>query len=229
MSHITIDSLNPLKVKKTGTVQSVHFLIPGAVGKLEAMLDIPDAENSRQAIGVVCHPHPLYGGSMTNKVAHTIAKAYTDLDVPALRFHLRGVGQSDGEFDNAVGEQDDLLAAVDWMRDRFPQTDLWLAGFSFGAYIALACAAKSGAQRLVTVAPAVTLYDMSALELPAVDWLLIQGDADEVVPSREVLQWAESLKHPPEIVVLPGASHFFHSRLNELREIIVTHVTSTAT
>lgn len=140
-----------------------RFLIPGPNGVLEAMLDVPKEPCSADApIAVVCHPHPLHGGTLTNKVAHTVAKAFAELGVTTLRFNFRGVGESQGEFDHGVGEVDDLQAAVQWMRARHPNARLWLAGFSFGAFVALSGQPQMNAARLLLVAPPVAMFDFPA-------------------------------------------------------------------
>ena len=191
----------------------------GPAGRVEGLLDHPDS--APVAAAVVCHPHPLQGGAMTNKVAYILARAFNDLGGVSLRFNFRGVGGSVGVFDQGVGETEDALAALDWIAARHPGLPLWLGGFSFGAYVSLRAQSRCPIQRLVTVAPAVERFDKDAIREPACPWLLVQGDADEVVDPRAVLDWARGLQRPPQTVVLPGAGHFFHGRLNELREAVV--------
>ena len=216
--------LEVLQEKKNNHLHTLHFLFEGPAGKLEAILEKPLTENKHNAVAVVCHPHPLHGGSMTNKVAHYIAKSFNEADVPALRFNFRGVGKSEGVHDNAIGEQKDLLAAIDCLQTLLPDHNLWLAGFSFGAYIALAMAYISGAEKLITVAPAVHLYDFNEIELPDCDWLLLQGDEDEIVPADEAIAWAENLANAPEIKVMHGAGHFFHGQLSELKDMLLEFI-----
>ncbi len=191
----------------------------GPSGLIEGLLDHPVAAAS--AIAVVCHPHPLQGGAMQNKVAYMLARAFNDMGALSLRFNFRGVGRSEGKFDEGVGETDDALAAIDWMSVQHPNLPLWLGGFSFGSYVALRAQSERPVQRLVTVAPAVMRFDTTAIQEPTCPWLLVQGDADDVVPPQAVLDWARGLKHPPRIEVMAGAGHFFHGRLNELRETVV--------
>ncbi len=221
---MNISALQPTNIKTSNGITAVHFSFNGPAGKIEALLTAPETNNDFNAISVICHPHPLHGGTLTNKVVHIAAKAMNDLGVPALRFNFRGVGQSQGEHDNAVGEREDLLAAIEQIQQLYPRRELWLVGFSFGAYIALATAHQSKAKKLITIAPAIHLYDFNQIVLPNNDWLLIQGDADEIVPAKEAILWAEQLEHPPTIAVLHDAGHFFHGRLNELRDIIVKHI-----
>jgi hypothetical protein len=191
---------------------------PGPAGSLEGLLDHPAATPS--AVAVVCHPHPLQGGAMTNKVAYILARAFNDLGAVSLRFNFRGVGRSVGSFDHGMGETGDALATLDWLGARHPGLPLWLGGFSFGAYVALRAQSERPIARLVTVAPAVERFDGDAIREPRCPWVLVQGDADEVVPPAAVLAWARGLAQPPRIAVLAGAGHFFHGRLNELREAV---------
>ncbi len=190
------------------------------VGEARSMGEARSGVMSRSAFGVVCHPHPLHGGTLDNKVVHTLARALHDVGVPTLRFNFRGVGASEGAFADGIGETDDALAAVAWGRARWPAAAPWLLGFSFGAVVAIRAAVEAGAQRLVTVAPAV---DRVATDraLPVCPWLLIQGDADEVIDPAAVLDWAKSLIPAPDVRVMPGAGHFFHGRLPELRAAVV--------
>ena len=190
----------------------------GPAGPLEGILDLSEAAPA--AVAVVCHPNPAQGGSMQNKVAYILARAFNDMHAVSLRFNFRGVGRSAGTFDNGVGEVGDALAAVDWLTARYPGLPLWLGGFSFGAYVALRVQAERPVQRLVTVAPAVQRFATAPITPPECPWLLVQGDADDVVPPQEVLDWARRFAPPPRLAVLPGAGHFFHGRLNELREAV---------
>jgi alpha/beta superfamily hydrolase len=173
----------------------------------------------RRAIAVVCHPHPQQGGTMTNKVVHTLARACNEVGVPTVRFNYRGVGNSEGSYDDGIGETDDALAVIDWARTRWPETPLWLAGFTFGGGVALRASVRMPIARLITVAPAAAREEAPPV-LPDCPWLLVQGDADEVIPAAMVLAWAKSLSVTPDIRVLEGAGHFFHGRLIELRKVV---------
>ena len=205
-----------------------RLLIPGPVGALQAVIEDPREPGAPlpAAFAVVCHPHPLHGGTMDNKVATTLARSFHELGVPTVRFNFRGVGASAGSFDDGRGETDDALAAVAFGRQRWPGAGLWLAGFSFGGYVALRAMRQAGgedAARLVTIAPAFTRYyeSPSAVPMPACPWLIVQGDADEVIPPQEVITCARALQPAPELVVMEGVGHFFHGRLNALREAVV--------
>jgi alpha/beta superfamily hydrolase len=198
------------------------FALAGPAGAIETKLEFGDVTAAAPAaFGVVCHPHPLFGGTMDNKVAHTLARAMLECGAPAFRFNFRGVGTSGGKFDNGTGEADDLVAVVAEGRRRFPAARLWLGGFSFGAFVALRAAARIVPDKLVAVAPPVARFDLGEVANPDCDWLLAQGDADDVVPAAEVLAWAARQPHQPRLHVLAGAGHFFHGRLHELKPLIV--------
>ncbi|MGH8283849.1 MAG: alpha/beta hydrolase [Gammaproteobacteria bacterium] len=198
---------------------SARVSFVGKAGVLEGLLDVPELPPC--AVAVVCHPHPLQQGAMTNKVAYILARAFNDLGAVSLRFNFRGVGKSAGTFDNGIGETDDALAAMNWLSAQYPGLPVWFGGFSFGAYIALRAQSERPVKRLVTVAPAVERFDTTSIEWPAYPWLLIQGDADEVVSPQAVFDWAASLPVKPRLAVLKGAGHFFHGRLNDVRETVV--------
>jgi alpha/beta superfamily hydrolase len=194
--------------------------LKGPAGTLEAILETPQQADGTR-VAVVCHPHPVYGGTMTNKVVYILAKAFAELGVPTLRFNFRGVGRSTGAFDNGRGETLDALAAIEWAQSRWPQAGLWLAGFSFGGAIALRAAAQTRPERLVTVAPAIQRVDVSRVTLPTCPWLIVQGDKDELVSAESVQAWVQTLNPKPQLAVLPGVDHFFHGRLNDLRDVVV--------
>jgi uncharacterized protein len=203
---------------------SEPVIFQGPVGQLEGLLDRP--VDTPRAIAVVCHPHPLQQGAMTNKVTYILARAFNDLGAVNLRFNFRGVGQSAGSFDNGVGETSDALSAMDWLSAKYPGSPLWLGGFSFGAYIALRAQSERAIKRLVTVAPAVERFDTVSIKPPECPWLLVQGDADEVVAPQAVLAWANKFAQPPSLVIMKGAGHFFHGRLNDIRQAVVDYFVS---
>jgi uncharacterized protein len=194
--------------------------IPGPAGALEAVVEQPEQSDGTR-FGVVCHPHPVYGGALTNKVVHTIARALNELGIATIRFNFRGVGASEGTFDEARGETEDALAVIEWGKSRWPGSSLWLGGFSFGGGIAIRVAARVPVEQLILVAPAVRLVDVSGA-VPHCPTLVVQGDADETVDPKSVLSWASTLDPPPKIAVLPGVEHFFHGRLHDLRDTILS-------
>jgi len=195
------------------------FMLAGPAGALEALTVCP-AHDDSVATAVILHPHPLHGGTMHNKVVHTLARAFGELGVASVRFNFRGVGSSAGVFAHGEGETDDALAVIAWLRQQRPGIPVWLAGFSFGATVALRAAASAQVSGLITVAPAVHLYDYSALALPRCPWLLIQGEADEVVPVEMVRDWLSGIAVQPQTLFLPGVSHFFHGHLTELKSAL---------
>ncbi len=195
------------------------FIIDGPVGDLEALLESP-GDAVPAGCAVVCHPHPAHGGALTNKVAHTLARSFVGAGFAALRFNFRGVGRSAGAFDAGVGEVDDVLAAVAWMRATVPALPLWLAGFSFGAAMAIRAAVTTKPDGLISVAPAVSRFAVDFDEQPACPWLILQGDRDELVDVDETIAWVNELDPGPELEIFPGVEHFFHGNLVRLREAV---------
>ena len=198
--------------------------IEGRAGALEAIVEDPGVAGSSYA--VVCHPHPLFGGTMDNKVVTTVARALQEIGIPTLRFNFRGVGASAGVFDQGVGETTDADAVASWGAERWPGRDLVIAGFSFGAYVALRLAQQRVTRHLITVAPALELFDAFGMAAPRCPWLVVQGDADEVVDPARIINWVNGLDPKPRLVVLPGAGHLFHGRLRELRDAVVDAIRS---
>lgn len=204
--------------------QSEKLVIEGPAGRLEALVETPRDAAARGA-AVICHPHPLHEGTMQNKVVHTLARAFVSCGYLALRFNFRGVGESEGQFDDGPGELEDALAAAREGRRRVPVGPLWVAGFSFGAAIAIRAAAELDADGLVSVAPAVARVASVAGAEPRCPWLVIQGDRDEVVDVDDTIEWVNALEPGPELRVFPDTEHFFHGRLIELRKAVQTFVT----
>ena len=170
-----------------------------------------------RGIALVAHPHPLYGGTMDNKVVTTLTKTFTRLGMAAFRLNFRSVGQSAGEFDQGIGETEDMLALANHARGELGNLPITLAGFSFGGYVQTRVLKQVGAERLVLVAPAVKHFEVGAV--PS-DTLVIHGEQDEVVPLADMLDWARPQNLP--ITVVPGAGHFFHGQLNLLAQIVAT-------
>jgi len=161
---------------------------------------------------------------MHNKVAHTLARTFVRLGYSVLRFNFRGTEQSEGEYDNGIGELDDALAAILWMRERHPGSPLWLAGFSFGAAIAVRTALATDVDGLISVAPAISRFATGLESQPHCPWLVIQGDQDELVDVEETVAWFNSLEPGPELLIIPDGEHFFHGRLIALREAVADFV-----
>ena len=202
---------------------SEKLFLEGPVGGLEALLERP-GEGALEACAVVCHPHPQHGGTMHNKVAHTLARAFLRSGFEVLRFNFRGTERSEGAFDNGIGELDDALTALHWLSDRHPDLPIWLAGFSFGAAIAVKAAAAEYVDGLISVAPAISRFASGLETQPQCPWLVIQGDEDELVDIDETVEWFNSLEPGPELLVFEGCEHFFHGRLTELREAVMSFV-----
>lgn len=194
-------------------------VIAGPAGPLEALCEVPEGFTGRDC-AVVCHPHPLYGGTMQNKVVHSTARALQERGYATLRFNFRGVGASAGAFDDGRGETLDAVAACDFALARWPGARLTLAGFSFGAFVAYQAVALRPAVRLYTIAPPVGRFDFAEHPAPRIPWIVIQGDRDELVDHDQVLAWARSAAPPPTVVTIAGAEHFFHGRLNELKDAV---------
>lgn len=193
-----------------------RLMTAGPAGPLECALDHPP-QGSARGLAVVCHPHPLFGGTMDNKVVHTLARAFLQLGYRVMRFNFRGIGQSGGSWAEGAGEVDDALAVI--QAHRTPGEALVLAGFSFGGYVTTQAATRLAdkAERLVLVGPAVVNFP--AAPVPA-DTLVVQGELDDVVPMADVLAWARPQALP--VTVLPGAGHFFHGQLPVLKHIVLS-------
>ncbi|MFC7301060.1 alpha/beta hydrolase [Cognatiluteimonas weifangensis] len=199
---------------------STTLLLDGPAGALEVAVD-PGEAPRLPALAVLCHPLPTEGGSMHNKVVTMAARALRELGLDTVRFNFRGVGASAGSFDHGDGESDDLRAVVAWARGRRPDAALWLAGFSFGAYVSLRLAAELQPAGLVSIAPPVgRSWDFAAIVPPACPWLVVQGEADEIVDPQAVFAWVERLPAPPDLVRMPDTGHFFHRKLMDLRGAI---------
>lgn len=198
------------------------LLLPGPFGDIELLVSPHDENhpNPKPATAIICHPHPLFGGTMNNKVITTLARVFRDIGLRSVRFNFRGVGKSTGIHDEGRGEVMDLLTIVEWVNQNFPNDDIWLAGFSFGAYVATKGAMAISPKQLVTIAPQVSRFKQDDLARVTCPWLLVQGEQDEVVSAEEVFAWIETLPHKPEVIRMPTAGHFFHGQLMELRRLL---------
>jgi alpha/beta superfamily hydrolase len=200
--------------------ESSEFLIRGPAGAIECAVDLPEPGAEFPATIIICHPHPLHGGNMRNKVVTIIERSMRELGLRTVRFNFRGAGESKGEHDDGYGETDDLFAVAEWVRRTRPDDALWLGGFSFGSYVALRAALNLQTGQLISIAPPVDRYPFASLHHPECPWLVIQGDEDEVVNIDAVRQWVSTLKPPPDLVVMKKADHFFHRRLMDLRGLL---------
>lgn len=197
-----------------------ELLIKGPAGQLQISVDLPEPETEQGVLAVICHPHPEHGGTMHNKVVTILARALREMGAKTVTFNFRGVGDSEGSFDHGFGETDDLMAVIDWAHEQLPRHRLWLAGFSFGAWIACKASMQTQARLLLNIAPAVHHNDFSSIEDPHCPWLVIMGDEDEVVPLKDVQKWVEKHEPQPELIIMSDAGHFFHRRLMDLRGLI---------
>ncbi|MFC4820004.1 alpha/beta hydrolase [Dokdonella ginsengisoli] len=202
--------------------EAATLLLQGDAGALELACAVPDPALARAGVAVICHPHPLQGGggSMTNKVVTTLERSLLDLGLATVRFNFRGVGRSEGVHDDGVGETDDLIRIARWAREQRPGDALWLAGFSFGSYVAMRGAEALDPAQMILVAPPAGRWDFARLAAPRCPWLIVQGEADEVVDPAAVYAWAATLQPAPTVVRLPDTGHFFHRRLLELRDAV---------
>ncbi|NND65371.1 MAG: alpha/beta fold hydrolase [Gammaproteobacteria bacterium] len=206
----------------------ISQFVNGPSGKLEVLVEAPAQalENLKSqssaktgAVAVICHPHPLHGGSMNNKVVHTIARAFTDEGQAAIRFNFRGVGQSVGEYDNGIGESDDARAVLRWTEQQYPNDVIWLCGFSFGAAVALHVASEQTTLAgVIAVAPPIDYVELSAAM--ACPYLVVHGEEDELIKFDEVKQWSQALIPTPEFVAIKNAGHFFHGELSALKNVL---------
>lgn len=192
--------------------ERVH--IEGPAGRLEIAVNDPGP--AHRGLALIAHPHPLYGGTLDNKVVQTLARAFNALGYIALRPNFRGVGDSDGVYDEGRGEAEDLLAALSWGRARYGDLPLAQAGFSFGAFVQVSLSARLNSRWMVLVGPAVGRFPVG--RVPA-GTLVVHGEEDDVVSLKDVFDWARPQKLP--VVVFPGAGHFFHGALTELQRIVV--------
>jgi alpha/beta superfamily hydrolase len=204
-------------------IQGERVNIEGPSGTIEAVVEDPGITSTDYA--VICHPHPVYGGTMDNKVVTTVARGFNECSIPTLRFNFRGVGQSQGAFDQGIGETADAAAVVAFGAARWPGRALIVAGFSFGGYVALRLARQTPAQKLIAIAPAVQYFEPGT-GAPPCPWFIIQGDADDVVDPKAVIKWASALSTVPRVTVLAGVGHFFHGRLRELRDAVIDAIRS---
>jgi len=200
---------------------SAQWSVDGAAGPIEALVAMP--RGTPRGIAVVCHPHPLMGGALTNKVTYTLASLALKCDLVTLRFNFRGVGGSAGEHDGGAGETDDVVTVVEALRAAAGNGPLLLAGFSFGAFVSLRAAHRVQPSVQVSVAPPLSRFvgeGMGLPEPPGCPWLLVHSRDDEVVPFEQSDRFLESYDPPPERIAMDGCGHFFHGRLPDLTAVV---------
>lgn len=199
--------------------QTQRFSLQGAAGVLECALDLP--ATTPRGIALIGHPHPLFGGTMDNKVVHTLARAFVALDYVAVRMNFRGVGASGGAYDEGIGETDDMAQLLTHMQQQYPALPFALAGFSFGTFVQTQLQKRleeqgTPAERLVLVGSAPGKWPLQTV--PA-DTILIHGELDETIPLIDVFDWARPQDLP--VVVVPGADHFFGRKLHHIKNHVV--------
>jgi alpha/beta superfamily hydrolase len=203
-----------------------HLELDGAAGKIEALLDAPAAGVASRGVAVIAHPHPLFGGTMDNKVVQTLARAFVQCGFTAVRFNFRGVGASAGVHDEGRGEADDFLAVVTQVAGD-AATPLAVAGFSFGSFVASHAVARLWGTRqidkVVLIGTAASRFNVAVLPVAAHErTLVVHGEEDDTVPLSAVMDWARPQSLP--VTVIPGGSHFFHGQLPLLKGLVVRHL-----
>jgi alpha/beta superfamily hydrolase len=197
------------------------FLFPGLAGNLEVATTCP-ADSVPQVVAIICHPHPLQGGTMHNKVVTTLVRTFISMGCATLRFNFRGVGQSEGEHAAGLGEAQDLISILEWVQTVFPAAKIILAGFSFGSYVAYRVATQSDVaakiHQLVLIAPPAIYPEFAQLPEPTMPWWVVQGESDEVIPPEAVFTWLAGFKHQATLIRMPETSHFFHGKLIDLKQ-----------
>lgn len=194
----------------------------GPSGRLEVLLTSPVEEAC--GVAILCHPHPLYGGDMRNKVVTTLVKCFDHAGLHTVRFNFRGIGKSEGVYGEGEGECEDAKSIAEQARVHWPMLPWALAGFSFGGMVAARVADVLAPQQLVCVSPSVEHFDLSDLKHFESDLVVLQGEADEVVPAPLVKAWAEAVESPCTLLMLPDCSHFFHGQLMVLHDRLLPHI-----
>ncbi|MDQ6974487.1 MAG: alpha/beta fold hydrolase [Mariprofundaceae bacterium] len=195
-------------------------MMAGKAGGLQGLYQA--GEEGKPAV-VVCHPHPLYGGTMRNKVVYWLARCFEDMGFSVLRFNFRGVEESEGVWDDGKGESDDVISALDWLAEKHPQSALWLAGFSFGTYAGLLAAHRdSRVQRMFAIAPAVNLWSFDFMRNETRPLTVISGTSDEIVPFEQVQAWVNSMPSHVDFYPIDKAGHFFPEHMSMMLDVIVS-------
>ena len=199
---------------------SHKFFVKGPAGKLETIITVPSPEP--RGIAIIAHPHPLHQGNMDNKVVFIVSKALIESGYITAKFNFRGVGASEGHHADGIGEVNDVLAVTQFVRQHYDKNNhlpLLLAGFSFGGAIQIVATQQLHPRLLVLIAPSVLRSQAPTVVDHADRILIVQGDQDDIVPLKSVLDWASPQEIP--VVVIPGASHFFHGKLPLLKQAII--------
>jgi len=175
---------------------------------------IENEQTAPKIIGIACHPHPLQGGTMNNKVVTTLTRVIREFGGTAIRFNYR-------KFDHGIGELQDTLEIIQFAQQKWPDAEIWLAGFSYGAYISLKAATQTkNIKQLISIAPAVNHMDFSGLH-PHCPWIVVIAEEDEVVPAQDIKNWIKTLTPIPDVISFEDTSHFFHGKLITLRDKLI--------
>lgn len=205
--------------------QVLHVNIPSPQGHLEGILKPEEEQSTSAYVSVICHPHPLYGGTMHNKVVFKVAQTLQALNIPALRFNFRGVGHSSGTYDEGRGEMDDVRYALEFLSRRYPGVPAIIAGFSFGSYVGLRVAATDDrAQAMIGLGVPARWFNGDTLQGCHKPKLFVHGTEDEQAPYDIAQYWFDQVPAPKSMVAVQGADHFFQGRLEEVQAIIVGFV-----
>ncbi len=198
--------------------RTIEFMLPSQGGELEALLMLPENERYPTA-AIICHPHPLYGGSMHSKVVVTASHAFLDMGIPSLRFNFRGVGKSSGKYDNGIGELEDVRAAMGYMAEKGEK--LIIAGHSFGAWMGMKAGCEDPRVKLmIGIGTPVNFVNMDFLRDCLKPRLFIHGTVDRLISVEKVEELCAVLPEPKKLVKIEDADHFFTGKLKELSEIV---------
>ncbi|GGC06314.1 hypothetical protein GCM10007205_14360 [Oxalicibacterium flavum] len=200
--------------------QTQYFSLDGAAGPLECALDLP-GDATPVGFALVAHPHPLFGGTMDNKVVHTLTRSFVTLGYASLRMNFRGVGKSGGAYDEGRGETDDMAQLLAWAQEKYPGLPFALAGFSFGTFVQTQLQkrleeAGTPAERLALVGSAPGKWPLPTVPQ---DTIVIHGELDDTIPLQNVFDWARPQDLP--VIVIPGADHFFNRKLQHIKNHVV--------
>ena len=201
-------------------IEETTFLFQGPVGLIEVLTHMPKDIDVIKGTAIICHPHPLFGGTMHNKVVTMLHRVFNELGFRTVRFNFRGVGKTEGVHDNGQGETNDVIVIAEWVKSIYPHDVLCLAGFSFGGFVAASAATQLDVARLVSIAPMVSRFYEAHLPPITCPWLIVQGEEDEVIAPEETYRWIETLQPQPQLIRIAGAGHFFHGKLMELRRVL---------
>lgn len=211
--------------------QSSEWLVDGPAGRIEALLSAPRGTEPPRGYAVICHPHPLFGGAMSNKVVYTLSSGALQAGLYTLRFNFRGVGRSAGLHDEGRGETRDVLHLAGLMRELLPGGKQVLAGFSFGAFVALKAAAELRPDALVSIAPPFGKYfgGEAPPAHPGCPWLVVHSRDDDTVSYEETHEILSEYSPAPQLVTMDGAGHFFHGRLQDISTVLLPFLQSIVT